>query len=392
MCSSDLKRELIQADEERMLGDTYAAIQMLEKLYKGGEDTRFQWKSFFIMHCIALAPPEVEGKSAFECVQASLNPFLGQYKNYLFKTRGSVYTYLIPYAVLKPYQQNPIQLAKCILEQMLPMDLAILIDTVLFERREQTFREDYANHLYRMLTDVFYTNKKLIKYNPDKYGDKPTQQLEEDGLEALKQSLFEVNTEAIPKKVEEVLQVLGKYGCSMECVQEVNYRIYYLVQDMLMGQKIIDDRAPFKPYEWRDAPWFMNYPAWCKMQMEQIQEVLVYLKEARAMGNTGIGEAVVAYIQCHYKEGITLKSVADKFYVNAAYLGRTFQKVTGVTFKCYINTLRIEEAKKRLVCTDELVYEIAEAIGYAESKYFITKFTKEVGMSPAEYRKTKSGS
>lgn len=49
----------------------------------------------------------------------------------------------------------------------------------------------------------------------------------------------------------------------------------------------------------------------------------------------------------------------------------------------------MEEAKQLLGSSDQLVYEIAEELGFKDSKYFISRFTEETGMSPAEYRRKK---
>lgn len=49
----------------------------------------------------------------------------------------------------------------------------------------------------------------------------------------------------------------------------------------------------------------------------------------------------------------------------------------------------MEEAKRLLRDTDKLIYKIAEETGFTESKYFISKFIDQTGMSPAEYRKMK---
>ena len=85
-------------------------------------------------------------------------------------------------------------------------------------------------------------------------------------------------------------------------------------------------------------------------------------------------------------EQFSLKQVADIFYINAAYLGRVFQKTTGMCFKEYVNKIRISEAKRLLLQTDRLIYEIANDVGFTESSYFIVKFSQEVGKSPSEYR------
>lgn len=93
------------------------------------------------------------------------------------------------------------------------------------------------------------------------------------------------------------------------------------------------------------------------------------------------------YIENHYHENLTLKSIADKFYMNPAYLGQLFRKTYGVYFRDYFRQVRINEAKKRLRQTDMRVYEIADDIGFENPDYFVTQFRKEVGMTPMNYRK-----
>jgi two-component system response regulator YesN len=66
-----------------------------------------------------------------------------------------------------------------------------------------------------------------------------------------------------------------------------------------------------------------------------------------------------------------------------------FSKAKGITIKQYLNNFRINEAKKLLLNTNKMIYEIASEIGFRESKYFISKFINSEGVSPAQYRKGK---
>ena len=43
-------------------------------------------------------------------------------------------------------------------------------------------------------------------------------------------------------------------------------------------------------------------------------------------------------------------------------------------------------AKRLLKGTDMKVYEIAEAVGYTDPKYFARVFKDELGVSPGDYR------
>ena len=73
--------------------------------------------------------------------------------------------------------------------------------------------------------------------------------------------------------------------------------------------------------------------------------------------------AIVDYIKNHYKESITLKSVADKFYMNSSYLSRIFKKNTGFSFNEYVNYQRIFSAQDLLKNTTKQITDIAISVG-----------------------------
>jgi two-component system, response regulator YesN len=97
-------------------------------------------------------------------------------------------------------------------------------------------------------------------------------------------------------------------------------------------------------------------------------------------------QKIKAYIEAHYHENISLKSIAAVFYMNPVYLGQLFKKTYGVYFNEFVLQLRIAEAKKLLRQTDLRIYEIAEKIGFSNADYFVTQFEKLEKLTPSEYR------
>jgi len=63
-----------------------------------------------------------------------------------------------------------------------------------------------------------------------------------------------------------------------------------------------------------------------------------------------------------------------------------FKQVTGISFKEYLNKVRIEEAKSLLEHTDYSIMEIAVACGYSDQSYFTKVFKKATGITPKQYR------
>lgn len=82
----------------------------------------------------------------------------------------------------------------------------------------------------------------------------------------------------------------------------------------------------------------------------------------------------------------TLYSVAQKVYMTPAYLSSLFKTNTGKTFIDQLTDIRINKAKDMLKSTHLKNYEVAEQVGYKDSRYFSQIFKKKVGVSPSEYR------
>ena len=90
-------------------------------------------------------------------------------------------------------------------------------------------------------------------------------------------------------------------------------------------------------------------------------------------------------------EPLTVNSIAVALFVTPAYLGQVFRKAMNMTIRQYLKTARIERAKELLEKTPLHVYEIAHRVGFAESKYLVVCFEQETGLSPAAYRRERTG-
>lgn len=120
-------------------------------------------------------------------------------------------------------------------------------------------------------------------------------------------------------------------------------------------------------------------------------KIAAYIEALRRSQSLGIIADIRNYILRNYQNKITLKSISEHFYINPVYLGQLFKKKLGISFNDYLSNLRVEEAKKLLRRKDMKVYEIAKGVGYNEPDYFISRFEKAVGMTPAQYRQKHLG-
>jgi AraC family transcriptional regulator len=65
---------------------------------------------------------------------------------------------------------------------------------------------------------------------------------------------------------------------------------------------------------------------------------------------------------------------------------RAFKAATGTTPHRFVLRTRIEEAKRRLIETDEAITEVALASGFGSSQQFATSFRSATGITPSTFR------
>lgn len=101
----------------------------------------------------------------------------------------------------------------------------------------------------------------------------------------------------------------------------------------------------------------------------------------------GIVQEINVFIQQHFREGLTIKLLAERFFLNPAYLGQLLMRKNGMGFSEMLHSLRIEEAGRLLQKNEYKNSEIAEMVGYSSYNYFLKQFERHKGMSPNEYKK-----
>lgn len=93
------------------------------------------------------------------------------------------------------------------------------------------------------------------------------------------------------------------------------------------------------------------------------------------------------YLDNHYKENITLDTLAGISYMNKFSLAHAFKEEYGVSPINYLVQRRIAESRYLLGRTNYRIYEIASMLGFSSSSYFTQTFTRIEGISPRDYRR-----
>jgi two-component system response regulator YesN len=84
----------------------------------------------------------------------------------------------------------------------------------------------------------------------------------------------------------------------------------------------------------------------------------------------------------------SLGVLADEMGLSTGYLSGLFKKLFGAPFQDYLIAQRMERGKLLLLTTHLKNYEIAEKIGFEDPNYFSTRFKKEFGQTPSQYKQT----
>ncbi len=100
-----------------------------------------------------------------------------------------------------------------------------------------------------------------------------------------------------------------------------------------------------------------------------------------------IVEQIRNYIDQHYTNpDVSLTHLGEVFSTNPKYISYIFKEQLGVKFMNYLTDVRVEQAKRLLVSTDDLIPDIAAQVGYVHAVSFNRVFKKVVGMTPGGYR------
>lgn len=94
------------------------------------------------------------------------------------------------------------------------------------------------------------------------------------------------------------------------------------------------------------------------------------------------------YIDIHYDDEITLTSLSSALNLSAYYICHVFKNITGYSPMQYMLRRRIGEAQTLLINSKYSITKVASLVGYGNPNYFNIIFTKKIGVSPSQYRKT----
>lgn len=92
------------------------------------------------------------------------------------------------------------------------------------------------------------------------------------------------------------------------------------------------------------------------------------------------------FIRKNFNLQLTLSDVANAVYLSPNYFSTIFKEISGENFSTYLNSIRIEKAKRLLVETAIPIKQIVPMTGFKDYNYFNRVFKNMVKTPPATFR------
>lgn len=96
---------------------------------------------------------------------------------------------------------------------------------------------------------------------------------------------------------------------------------------------------------------------------------------------------IVIYINEHYKEKISLNSLAETFFLSTPYISKIFKEFIDISFSDYLTEIRLSHAVKDLANPNSKIEYISEKNGFSNTRSFVAAFKNKYNYLPSKHRK-----
>ena len=108
--------------------------------------------------------------------------------------------------------------------------------------------------------------------------------------------------------------------------------------------------------------------------------------EKRKSYDSNLPTGILLYCYDNFTEDISLHSLSDALQVSHYYISHIFNERLHISFRDYINSLRVEKACELINNKEKSITDIAFEVGYNSIRTFNRSFMKIMKLSPTQYR------
>lgn len=123
--------------------------------------------------------------------------------------------------------------------------------------------------------------------------------------------------------------------------------------------------------------------------MNALEEVLLLLDSINPKARRQLDSRVIkvqTYLRQHLNERVTLEQLSSFCHLSASRLSHLFSEQVGMSPLEFLDTERLERAKRLLELTSMTVQAIANEVGFENPFYFTRRFKKYTGVAPRAFR------
>lgn len=103
-------------------------------------------------------------------------------------------------------------------------------------------------------------------------------------------------------------------------------------------------------------------------------------------GTVSAFAGVVEYLHKHYEERLKTSELAEMSGLSVSQFERRFRRVFGASVRQYLLRVRVENAARQLVNTNNSISQIAQACGFYDHAHFSRCFKRLMRVSPSDWR------
>ncbi len=122
------------------------------------------------------------------------------------------------------------------------------------------------------------------------------------------------------------------------------------------------------------------------VRLLQTNAKMALLHETSSLFDNNRMAFIVKYIRNNLTENISVDCLAQKACMSTSHFYKTFKNTFGETPIDYLNTQRLNKAKKLIRTSSRKLADIAHVCGFNSSSYFTRIFKMHEGMTPNQYR------
>lgn len=107
-------------------------------------------------------------------------------------------------------------------------------------------------------------------------------------------------------------------------------------------------------------------------------------------GSDIIKEKITIWVQHkgYLQLGVTIQDLSREIGINRTYLSNYINETYQSNFNGWLNDLRIEEAKQKIISSPEInLSDLAEMVGFADQAHFSKQFKQKEGIPPSVWKK-----